>query len=151
MTEERTLSTNRQARFKYTIVRRLEAGIVLTGTEVKSLRDGKAQLRDAYGRVRKGEVFLFNCHISPYGHGRMEEQDPLRVRKLLLHRREILRLERDTERAGQTLIPLRFYLKNGKIKLEIAVARGKKLHDKREAKKKKIQQREADRALRGRG
>lgn len=150
MTGDRTLATNRQARFRYTILRSVEAGIALIGTEVKSLRDGKAQLRDAYGRVKNGEAFLFNCHISPYGHGRVEEQDPLRVRKLLLHRREILRLERDTERAGLTLVPLRFYLKNGKIKLEIAVAQGKKLYDKREAKKKRIQQREADRALRRR-
>ena len=150
MTGARILATNRQARFKYTILRSLEAGIALVGTEVKSLREGKAQLRDAYARVKGSEVFLFNCHISPYGHGRMEEQDPLRVRKLLLHRREILRLERDTERTGLTLIPLRFYLKNGKIKLEIAVAQGKKLFDKREAKKKRIQEREMDRALRSR-
>lgn len=150
MIEERVLATNRQARFKYQILRSLEAGIVLKGSEVKSLRLGRAQLRDSYGKVKKGEVFLHNCHISPYSFQRIEEQEPMRVRKLLLNRREIRRLERDTLQTGLTLIPLRIYLKNGKIKVEIAVAKGKKLYDKRESEKKRTHRREMDRALRRR-
>ena len=147
---DQVLATNRQARFRYTLLQRFEAGIALHGAEVKSLRAGKAQLRDSYCRVRNGEVFLHQCHISPYAHQRVEEQDPLRVRKLLLHRREIRRLERDSERAGRTLIPLRLYLKDGRVKVEIALAQGKKLFDKREAKRKQEQDREVRRALKQR-
>ena len=147
MGEKGDLATNRQARYKYHLVRSLEAGISLLGHEVKSLRSGGAQLRDSYARIKRGEMFLYHCHISPYGHADPSEQDSLRVRKLLLHRREILRLERDTRSAGHTLVPLRFYLKDGRIKVEIALARGKKAHDKRDAERRKVHQREVDRAM----
>jgi len=150
MAESRDLATNRQARHNYHLIRSLEAGIALLGFEVKSLRAGGAQLRDSYARVNGGEVFLYHCHISPYGHADPAEQDPLRVRKLLLHRREILRLERETRSAGHTLVPLRFYLKEGRIKVELALARGKKAYDKRESARKKIHRQEAERALRRR-
>ena len=147
MKEKRDLATNRQARYKYHLVRSLEAGVSLLGYEVKSLRAGGAQLRDSYARIKRGELFLYHCHISPYGHADPSEQDPLRVRKLLLHRREILRLERDTRSAGHTLVPLRFYLKDGRIKVEIALAKGKKAHDKRDAARRREHKLEADRAL----
>jgi len=147
MDEKRDLATNRQARYKFQLVRSLEAGISLLGHEVKSLRAGGAQLRDSYARVKRGELFLYHCHISPYGNADPSEQDPLRVRKLLVHRREILRLERDTRSAGHTLVPLRFYLKDGRIKVEIALARGKKAHDKRDAERRRDHQQEIKRAL----
>lgn len=141
----KVLATNRRARHDYFIEEKLEAGIVLTGTEVKSLRQGRANLKESHAAVRRREIWLVNCHISPYSHGNLSNHEPLRERKLLLHRIEILKLERKKKLAGLTLIPLRFYLKRGKIKLELAVAKGKKLHDKREAIKRKDLDREARR------
>jgi SsrA-binding protein len=145
---EKDLARNRAAYHDYVIGETLEAGLVLTGTEVKALRDGACNLKDAYARVKDGEVFLFNCHISPYTHGSAFNHEPLRPRKLLLHRREILRLRQEQDMAGQSLIPLRVYLKEGRIKIEIGVGKGKKLHDKREAKRRETLRREADSAVR---
>jgi SsrA-binding protein len=147
---ERVLASNRQAFHNYFIGERHEAGIALLGTEVKSLREGKANLKDAFARVDGREVFLLNCHISPYSHGGYANHDPLRPRKLLLHRREILKLAQATRSGGQTLVPLRLYLSKGKVKVEIALAKGKKLWDKREAIKQKDQEKEARAALRER-
>jgi SsrA-binding protein len=138
----KNLATHRQATHNYFIEEKLEAGVVLTGTEVKSLRQGRANLKDSYAVLRNGEVWLLHCHISPYSHGNLSNHDPLRERKLLLHREEIRRLDRRRKTAGLTLVPLRLYLKKGRVKVELAVARGKKLHDKREALKKRDQDRE---------
>jgi len=135
------LATNRQAFYNYFIEDRLEAGIALLGTEVKSLRQGRANLKDSYAMVRQGEVWLLNCHISPYSHGNLNNHDPLRERKLLLHREEIRRLDRKRRLSGITLVPLRLYVRKGKVKVELGMARGKKLYDKREA----IKQRDLDR------
>ncbi len=125
------VTTNRKARYNYSIGDTFEAGIALQGTEVKSLRAGKANLQDAYCRVERGEVFLYNAHISPYELGTHFNHEPLRVRKLLLHRREIRRLEKETQQKGSTLVPLKIYFKNGRAKVEIGIARGKKQYDKR--------------------
>ncbi|HEU4400950.1 MAG TPA: SsrA-binding protein SmpB [Candidatus Polarisedimenticolia bacterium] len=147
---EKVLASNRQAFHNYFVGDRFEAGIALLGTEVKSLRDGKANLKDAFARVQGGEVFLHNCHISPYSHGGYANHDPLRPRKLLLHRDEIRRLSQKTTLGGQTLIPLRLYLIKGRVKVEIALARGKKLWDKRQAIKEKDQEKQARAAVRER-
>ena len=146
----RVLASNRQAFHHYFIGDRFEAGIALLGTEVKSLRDGNANLKDSFARVDAGEVYLHNCHISPYSHGGYANHDPLRPRKLLLHRSEILKLAQKTRSGGQTLVPLRLYLSKGRIKVEIALAKGKKLWDKREAIKEKDQAKEARAAVRER-
>jgi len=138
----RNLATHRQASHNYFIDERMEAGVVLTGTEVKSLRQGRANLKDSYAVLRHGEIWLLNCHISPYSHGNIQNHEPLRERKLLLHREEIRRLDRKRKSSGLTLVPLRLYLKKGRVKVELAVARGKKLHDKRESIKKRDQDRE---------
>ena len=130
----------------YDLLERFEAGIVLTGTEVKSARAGKINLKDAYARVRDGEMFLFKAHISPYEQGNRANHEPERTRKLLLHAREILKLDREITLSGMTLIPTRVYLKNGRIKVELALAKGKKLHDKRESSRKREMEREAARA-----
>jgi len=145
MEKVKVLGTNRQARHSYFIYDTYEAGISLLGTEVKSAREGKINLKESYAKVEKTELFLMNCHISPYSHGNIMNHDPLRKRKLLMHRREIRRLEKNTEQAGFTLVPLKIYLKDGKIKLELGLAKGKKLYDKREAKKKKDIDREMKR------
>jgi SsrA-binding protein len=137
------LATNRAASHEYFLKTRLEAGIALTGTEVKSVRQGLVNLKDAYAKIEDGEAFLCNAHISPYTQGNRENVDPVRTRKLLLHAREIRRLARDTESGGITLVPTRLYAKNGKIKVELAVAQGKKTYDKREATRK----REVDREI----
>ena len=147
---ERPLASNRQAFHNYFIGERYEAGVALLGTEVKSLREGKANLKDSFARVDGREVFLHNCHISPYSHGGYANHDPLRPRKLLLHRQEILKLTQKTRAGGQTLVPLRLYLSKGRVKVEIALAKGKKLWDKREAIKEKDQQKEARAAIRER-
>ena len=147
---ERALASNRQAFHNYFIGERYEAGVALLGTEVKSLREGKANLKDSFARVDGREVFLHNCHISPYSHGGYANHDPLRPRKLLLHRQEILKLTQKTRAGGQTLVPLRLYLSKGRVKVEIALAKGKKLWDKREAIKEKDQQKEAHAAIRER-
>ncbi|MCI0657857.1 MAG: SsrA-binding protein SmpB [Acidobacteria bacterium] len=143
--EIKNLATHRQATHNYFIEERMEAGMVLTGTEVKSLRQGRANLKDSYAILRKGEVWLLNCHISPYSHGNIQNHDPLRERKLLLHRDEIRKLDRRRKLSGLTLVPLRLYLKKGRVKVEIAVARGKKLYDKRESIKKRDRDRESRR------
>jgi len=147
---QKDLAGNKAAFHNYFIDDRLEAGIVLTGTEVKSLREGACNLKDAYARVQNGEVYLLNCHISPYSHGNIFNHEPLRPRKLLLHRREILRLERDQKTTSQTIVPLRIYLKDGRIKVELGIAKGKKQHDKREAKRLETLKREAAQAVRER-
>lgn len=141
------VAVNRQAFHNYEILERLEAGIVLTGTEIKSARDGKVNLKDAYGLVKSGEVWLLNCHISPYSHGNYANHDPLRTRKLLLNRSEIRKLIGRTTEKGLTLVPLKMYLKNGRLKCELALARGRKLHDKREVSKMKTIDKEARQAV----
>ncbi len=144
------LSDNRQAGHNYFLMERFEAGLVLTGTEVKSARDGEMQLKDAYAAVLNNEAWLINAHISPYSHGNRENQPPVRNRKLLLHRREIDRLLGETREKGLALIPTKVYLKDGRIKCELAVARGKKLHDKREAERAREAESEARAAMRRR-
>lgn len=121
--------------------------MVLTGTEIKSARDGRVNLKDAYGLVKSGEVWLLNCHISPYSHGNFANHDPLRTRKLLLNRSEIRRLIGKTVEKGLTLVPLRVYLKGGRLKCEIALAKGRKLHDKREVSRQKTIDKEAKQAV----
>src|ERR671920_1868411 len=137
MTEEKVLVTNRAALHEYHILDRFEAGIALQGTEVKSVRAGQIQLKESYVAVRDGEAWLFNAHISPYSHGNRQNHDPLRTRKLLLHKREISKLDEATAKQGMTLVPTQLYLKNGRIKVEVGVARGKKMYDKREAELKR--------------
>src|SRR5579862_8360004 len=127
------LSDNRQAGHNYFLLDRFEAGMVLTGTEVKAARSGKIQLRESYALIDKNEAWLNNAHISEYSHGNRENHTPVRSRKLLLHRREIDKLLGQTREKGLSLIPTKIYLKGGRIKCEVALARGKKLHDKREA------------------
>ena len=130
---EKIICNNKKAFHNYFIEEKFEAGMVLKGTEVKSLRLGKANLNDAFARVKNGELFLVNAHISQYSHGNRENHPPVRNRKLLLHRREIDKLLVETREKGLLLIPTKMYLKNGRIKCELALAKGKKLHDKREA------------------
>ena len=139
---EKVIVTNRAALHEYHVHDRYEAGIALTGTEVKSVRAGQIQLKDSYVAVREGEAWLFNAHISPYTHGNRENHDPVRTRKLLLHRREIERLSKETEIKGMTLVTTRVYLKGGRVKFEIGVARGKKLYDKRETEMRRTVERE---------
>lgn len=141
------LTDNRRARREYFLFESFEAGMVLTGPEVKSARGGKIQLSDAYAAVRDGEVWLFNAHISPYEHANREDADPTRTRKLLLHRQEIKRLIGKTREKGLTLIPVKVYLKKGLVKCEIALAKGKKLYDKRETLKRRITEAEAREAI----
>jgi SsrA-binding protein len=142
---------NRQARFQYEILETYEAGIALLGTEVKSIRAGKVNLRDGFANVKRGEVWLHNVHISPHSMTSLTfNHDPRRVRKLLLHKQEIRKLIGQTEQKGLTLVPLKMYFKDGRIKVSIALGRGKKLHDKRDSLKKKQDTREIARALKGR-
>jgi SsrA-binding protein len=140
--EEKSIVTNRSAFHEYHILDKFEAGIVLTGTEVKSLRAGHIQLKESYVAIRDDEAWLFNAHISPYTHGNRENHDPTRTRKLLLHRREIERLGNETTLKGMTLVVTRVYLKGGRVKFEIGVARGKKLYDKRETEMRRTVERE---------
>jgi SsrA-binding protein len=144
------LSDNRQAGHNYFLMERFEAGLVLTGTEVKAARDGKVQLTDAYGAVLNNEAWLVNAHISQYSHGNRENHPPVRNRKLLLHRREVDKLLGITREKGLALIPTKVYLKGGRIKCELAVARGKKLHDKREADRARTAEAEARAEMRRR-
>ncbi len=147
----RIVCTNKKAYHDYTIDSVLEAGMVLNGPEIKSLRAGKANLRDGYARISNNEVFLYNVHISPYSHATNVSMDPMRTRKLLLHRREIRRLIGKIQEKGFALIPLKIYLNNkGKAKVELGLARGKKLYDKRAALKKKETDREIQRVFRRR-
>ena len=141
------VATNRQAGFRYHLLERLEAGIVLQGSEVKSLREGAVQLKDAYAEVRGGEVWLRNMHIAPYKPAAGENHDPDRPRKLLLHRREIERLVGQTAEKGQTLVPTRVYFSGSRAKVELALAKGKDTYDKRRAIKERETRREIERAL----
>ena len=143
---EKIIAVNRKARHDYEVIDTFEAGIVLLGTEVKSLRAGKANLKDSYARIRNGELWLFGLHISPYSHGSYNNHIPERDRKLLLHKYEIRRLIGKVEEAGLTLVPLKLYFKNGKVKVLLGLARGRKQYDKRQV----IAKREADRDLRRR-
>ena len=147
---EQALATNRKAFFHYEVLERAEAGVVLVGTEVKSIRAGGLEFKDAYVDPRGGELLLVGCRIAPYSHGNLANHAPDRERKLLLHKREILKLGGKVTERGLTLVPLRAYLKNGRVKMEIGLARGKHAHDKREAIKRKDQEREARQALRRR-
>jgi len=141
------ITQNRKARHNYVIEDTFEAGLALVGTEVKSCRDGKANLADAYAAVQDGELWLMQCHIHPYTHGNRANHDPMRPRKLLLHRSEIERLSVAVSQQGRTLVPLRLYFKHGLAKAEIAIAQGKKTHDKREAIAKRDDQRRMQREL----
>lgn len=147
---EQIICVNRQARHNYFIDETYEAGLVLLGSEVKSLREGKANLKDSYARIQKGEAFLINAHISPYPGANRFNHDPTRPRKLLLHAREIERLTGKTKERGLTLIPLKMYFKNGRAKVELGLARGKKLYDKRETLRRKQAEREVERTLKSR-
>ena len=139
---EKDIVNNRHAFFEYHILDKYEAGIVLQGTEVKSVMEGRIQLKESYVAVKDGEVWLFNTHISPYSHGNKQNHEPLRTRKLLLHRREIEKLQKETTIKGMTLVVTRVYWNNGRIKFEIGVAKGKKLYDKRETMKERTVERE---------
>ncbi|WP_099951079.1 SsrA-binding protein SmpB [Ezakiella peruensis] len=143
MSMEKTLATNRKARHDYFIEKTYEAGIALKGTEVKSIRAGKANLKESYCVIRNNEAFVVGMHISPYKEGNIFNVDPLRDRRLLLNKREILRINQEVMQKGMAVIPLSLYLKNGLIKMEIAIARGKKLYDKRES----IKERDIKRSL----
>ena len=143
---QRDAVVNRKARHDYFIDETVEAGLVLTGSEVKSLRAGKGQLKDSYARVERGEVWLVNAHISEYGPAAQFGHDPTRKRKLLLHRREIDRLGGKLREKGLTLVPLRIYFKDGRAKVELGLGRGKKLYDKRESIKAREMRREVERA-----
>lgn len=140
------LIDNRKARHDYHILDTYEAGIVLKGTEVKSIRAGKANLKDSYARVEKGELFLYNMHISPYEQGNRFNHEPKRTRRLLMHKHEINRLLGRTKEKGLSLVPLKLYFKNNKVKVELALAKGKKLHDKRRALAERDAKREMERA-----
>ncbi|MGH9381752.1 MAG: SsrA-binding protein SmpB [Thermoanaerobaculia bacterium] len=149
-TVTRRLAENRKARHDYHLIELFEAGVELTGTEVKAARDGKVQLKDSYVEVRDGEAWLVGAHISPYSHGNRENHDPERARRLLLHRREIDRLSGAVARRGLTAVPVAVYLKGPWIKLEVALAQGKKLYDKRETERRREQEREAQAAMKER-
>ena len=143
------VATNRQARHRYELFDTYEAGVALRGSEVKSIREGRVNLKDAFIRIMKGEAFLVNCHISPYSHIQdIRLSEPTRMRKLLLHRSEIDRLSGQISRKGHTVVPLSMFFKKGLVKVEIAVARGKKQYDKRETLRRRIADREAQRAMR---
>ena len=142
------LSANRQASHNYFLLERFEAGLALTGTEVKAAREGQVQLKDAYAAVERGEAWLLNAHFSHYSHGNRENHDPGRRRKLLLHRAEIEKLIGKTRERGLALIPTKLYLKKGRIKCELALAKGKKLHDKRETERARTAEAEAREAIR---
>ena len=148
--ERQIVATNRRARFEYEILDTWEAGLVLVGPEVKALRAGKANLSDAYAMVRRGEAYLVNAHISPYDKAGRDNPDPRRERKLLLHRREIGKLQGQVAEKGLTLVPLSLYFKDGRAKVEIALARGKRRYDKRESIKRREQEIEMKRATRSR-
>ncbi|HET8580526.1 MAG TPA: SsrA-binding protein SmpB [Nitrospiraceae bacterium] len=147
---EKVVATNRKAFHDYAIEEKLEAGIVLKGTEVKSLREGQVNLRDSYASVDRGELVLHHCHISPYSHGNIMNHDPIRPRKLLLHRKEVNKLLGKIQQKGLTLVPLRIYFSpRGLAKVELALARGKRQYDRREAIKQREAGREVARAMKG--
>jgi SsrA-binding protein len=146
-TKIKVLSDNRSAGHEYYLSDRFEAGLVLTGTEVKAAKDGKIQLKDAFGEVSANEAWLVNAHISKYSHGNIMNHEPVRRRKLLLHRAEITKLQHTTRERGLTMIPTKLYLKNGLIKVELAIGKGKKLHDKRESEREREMKDEARAAI----
>jgi SsrA-binding protein len=150
MANEKTVATNREAYFNYYIIETYECGVALTGTEVKSIREGRCNLKDSYGLIRAGEAWLLNAHISPYTHGHRDNHDPTRTRKLLLHKSEIEKLAGKAQEKGLTLVPTKMYFKNGRIKIELGVAKGKKLYDKRETERKREADREARAAVKER-
>ena len=143
MVNDKVVATNREAYHNFHIMETVECGIALTGTEVKSVREGRCNLKDSYGQIRQGEAWLLNAHISPYSHGNRENHEPTRTRKLLLHKKEIDKLQGKAQEKGLTLVPTKMYLKNGRVKIELAVAKGKKLYDKRETEKRREADREA--------
>ena len=149
-TGQKALAVNRKARHLYTIVESLESGIELTGTEVKSMKASRFSFSDSYAAIEGGELWLISLHVTPYDFGNLNDQDPLRKRKLLVHRQEITRLKRQTEEKGLTLIPLRFYLKKGLVKLQLGICRGKRLYDRRETIRKRDQKRDEEREFRQR-
>jgi SsrA-binding protein len=144
---DKIVTVNRKAWSDYEILESFEAGMSLKGTEVKSLREGRMNLKDSYAKVQDGEIYLVNAHISPYSHGNIQNHEPLRERKLLLHKQEIKRLTGKTEEKGLTLVPLKVYFVRGKAKVELGLARGRKQYDKREQIKKRETQREILREL----
>jgi SsrA-binding protein len=146
-----SVARNPRARFEYHIVETMEAGIVLTGTEVKSLRSGKASIKESFGLIRRGEVWLEGMHITPYEQGNRHNHDPLRSRKLLLHRREIERLIGAVQQKGHALVPLEIYFRDGRAKVQLALGKGKKMHDRREDLKRRVADREVARMLRRTG
>jgi SsrA-binding protein len=148
--ERESIARNKRARHDYHVLDTWEAGIALVGTEVKSLRNGKANLTDAYGIVKDGEVYLLNLHIAPYAEGNRFNHEPTRTRKLLLHKKEIRRMIGAVEKQGLTLVPLELYFKGGIAKVQLALGKGKKLHDKRADERKRDDQREIARAVRSR-
>ncbi len=147
---EKIITTNREAYHNYHILETYEAGIQLTGTEVKSAREGRVNLKDGYARIENGQAWLLNAHISPYSHGNRQNHDPLRERRLLLHKKEIYRLQSKIQEKGLTIVPTRLYFKGNLIKCELAIAKGKKLYDKRETEARKTQEREARAAIKQR-
>lgn len=144
---ERSIAENRKAFHDYHLLETFEAGVALLGTEVKAIREGRVNLRDSFGRVEDGEVFLYNVHISPYSHRGSSNHEPTRRRKLLLHRQEIQKLIGKTIQRGMTLVPVRMYFKNGHVKVSISLAKGKQSHDKRETIKRREAERETRAAL----
>ena len=146
---EKLICQNRKAFHNYFVEETVQAGVSLLGSEVKSLREGKVNLGDSYGDIKRGEVFLVDTHISPYPQANRLNHDPLRTRKLLLHKKEIKRLIGKVEQRGYTLIPVKLYFVNGKVKVDLALAKGKKLFDKRETLKKKTMEREMERGRKG--
>lgn len=146
----KSIASNKEAYHHYFILETYEAGIQLTGTEVKSARDGRVNLKDAYALVRDGEAWLLNAHISPYSHGNRQNHEPTRERRLLLHKKEIIRLQSKIQEKGLTIVPTKLYFKGNLIKCELGIARGKKLYDKRADEAKKTQEREARAAIKHR-
>ena len=150
--EDKTVSSNRRARHEYFILESMEAGIVLSGTEIKSVRAGNVNMKDGFARVDKGELWLYNVHISPYEKGTYYNKDPLRPRKLLVHKKQLLKLNMKIREKGLTLIPIKMYLKEGKrAKIELAIAKGKQQHDKRDSMAERDAEREIARSVRERG
>ncbi|HEV7766903.1 MAG TPA: SsrA-binding protein SmpB [Thermoanaerobaculia bacterium] len=149
-TGEKLIASNKKALHEYFVVQKLEAGLVLTGTEVKALRDGKANLKDAYVIFKNEEAYLFGLHISPYTHGNLQNHEPDRTRKLLLHRRELEKLHAQTAEKGLTVVPLRLYFRGARVKAEIAVVRGKRQYDKRDTERTRELDREAAAAMKER-
>lgn len=148
MTQTKTVTNNRRARFNYDILETVEAGLVLTGTEIKAIREGRVNLSDAYAKPENGELWLVNAHISQYSAGSRNNHEPTRPRKLLLHKDQMIRLSRQVAERGLTLVPLRLYIKRHVAKVELGVAKGRKLYDKRRAMVDRYREREAQEAIR---